>query len=111
MITMLDDRLYLQGLNGVPAGERVYSSIGPSINASFDKKFWKERVRYRSTLYLFTDIVTPPTARWDNWLDLNLSKYLSVKLYGVIYYLESASPRAQYQYSATLGLTYKFRNK
>ena len=111
MITMLDDRLYLQGLNGVPAGERVYSSIGPSVNASFDKKFWKERVRYRSTLYLFTDIVTPPTARWDNWLDLNLSKYLSVKLYGVIYYLESASPRAQYQYSATLGLTYKFRNK
>ena len=111
MITMLDDRLYQQGLNGVPAGERVYSSIGPSINASFDKKFWKERVRYRSTLYLFTDIVTPPTARWDNWLDLNLSKYLSVKLYGVIYYLESASPRAQYQYSATLGLTYKFRNK
>ena len=111
MITMLDDRLYQQGLNGVPAGERVYSSIGPSINASFDKKFWKERVRYRSTLYIFTDIVTPPTARWDNWLDLNLSKYLSVKLYGVIYYLESASPRAQYQYSATLGLTYKFRNK
>ncbi|MBR5830686.1 MAG: DUF3078 domain-containing protein [Tidjanibacter sp.] len=111
MITMLDDRLYQQGLNGVPAGERVYSSIGPSINASFDKKFWKERVRYRSTLYLFTDIVTPPTARWDNWLDVNLSKYLSVKLYGVIYYLESASPRAQYQYSATLGLTYKFRNK
>lgn len=111
MITMLDSRLYLQGLNGVPAGDRVYSSIGPSINASFDKKFWKERMRYRSTLYAFTDLSSPPTVRWDNWLDLSLSKYLSVKLYGVIYYLESASPRAQYQYSATLGLTYKFRNK
>lgn len=111
MITMLDDRLYEQGLNGVPAGDRVYSSIGPSINASFDKKFWGEKMRYRSTFYAFTNITSPPTVRWDNWLDFNLSKYLSVKLYGVIYYLESASPKAQYQYSATLGLTYKFRNK
>lgn len=111
MITMLDDRLYEQGLNGVPAGDRVYSSIGPSINASFDKTFWGERVRYRSTLYAFTNLTSLPTVRWDNWLDFNLSKYLSVKLYGVIYYLESASPKAQYQYSATLGLSYKFRNK
>ncbi|MBQ8272515.1 MAG: DUF3078 domain-containing protein [Tidjanibacter sp.] len=111
MITMLDDRLYEQGLNGVPAGKRVFSSIGPSINASFDKKFWGERARYRSTLYAFTNLTSPPTVRWDNWFDLSLSKYLSIKLYGVIYYLESASPRAQYQYSATLGLTYKFRNK
>ncbi len=111
MITMLDDRLYEQGLNGVPAGKRVFSSIGPSINVSFDKKFWGERMRYRSTLYAFTNLVSPPTVRWDNWFDLSLSKYLSIKLYGVIYYLESASPRAQYQYSATLGLTYKFRNK
>lgn len=111
MITMLDDRLYEQGLNGVPAGNRVYSSLGPSINASFDKKFWGERVRYRSTLYAFTNLTSPPTCRWDNWIDLNLSKYLSIKLYGVVYYLQSASPRAQYQYSATLGLTYKFRNK
>lgn len=111
MITMLDDRLYEQGLNGVPAGKRVFSSIGPSINVSFDKKFWGERMRYRSTLYAFTNLASPPTVRWDNWFDLSLSKYLSIKLYGVIYYLESASPRAQYQYSATLGLTYKFRNK
>lgn len=111
VITMVDDRLYMQGLNGVPAGKRLYSSIGPSINASFDKTFFGERMRYRSTLYSFTNFSSPPTVRWDNWLDLNLSKYLSIKLYGVIYYLESASPKAQYQYSATLGLTYKFRNK
>ena len=101
----------MQGLNGVPAGDRVYSSIGPSLNASFDKKFWGERMRYRSTLYAFTNLTSPPTVRWDNWLDFNLSKYLSIKLYGVVYYLESASPKAQYQYSATLGLSYKFRNK
>ena len=111
MITMLDDRLYLQGLNGVPAGDRVYSSIGPSLNASFDKKFFGNRLRYRSTLYAFTNLTSPPTARWDNWVDVNLSKYLSVKLYGVVYYLQSASPKAQYQYSATLGLSYKFSNK
>lgn len=111
MVTMLDDRLYMQGLNGVTAGERVYSAIGPSINASFDKHFFKNIVRYRSTLYAFTNLTSPPTCRWDNWIDFNLSKYLSVKLYGVVYYLQSASPKAQYQYSATLGLSYKFRNK
>ena len=111
MITMLDERLYEQGLNGVPAGDRVYSSIGPSINASFDKRFWGEKMRYRSTLYAFTNFASPPTCRWDNWLDVTLSKYLSIKLYGVVYYLHSASPKAQYQYSATLGLSYKFRNK
>ena len=111
MITMLDDRLFQQGLNGVPAGDKVYSSIGPSINASFDKAFFKDHVRYRSTLYGFTNLASPPTVRWDNWVDINLSKYLSVQLYGVIYYLHSASPKAQYQYSATLGLSYKFRNK
>lgn len=111
MITMLDERLYMQGLNGVSAGEKVYSAIGPSINASFDKHFFKNIVRYRSTLYAFTNLTSAPTCRWDNWIDFNLSKYLSVKLYGVVYYLRSASPKAQYQYSATLGLSYKFRNK
>ncbi|MBP3440519.1 MAG: DUF3078 domain-containing protein [Tidjanibacter sp.] len=111
MITMLDDRLYEQGLNGVPAGTKVFSSIGPSLNISFDKKFWKERIRYRSTLYTFTNFASPPTCRWDNWLNYDISKYLSMELYGVVYYLKSASPKAQYQYSATLGLSYKFRNK
>ncbi|MBO5805916.1 MAG: DUF3078 domain-containing protein [Tidjanibacter sp.] len=111
MISMLDERLYMQGLNGVPAGEKVFSAIGPSLNASFDKKFWADKMRYRSTLYIFSDLTSPPTCRWDNWFDVNLSKYLSIKLYGVIYYLQSASPRAQYQYSATVGLSYKFRNK
>lgn len=111
MITMIDDRLYEQGLNGVPAGDKVFSSIGPSLNISFDKKFWKDKIRYRSTLYTFTNFTSPPTCRWDNWLNYDISKYLSMELYGVIYYLKSASPKAQYQYSATLGLSYKFRNK
>ena len=111
MVSMLDERLYEQGLNGVPAGEKIYSMIGPSVNISYDKYFFKKKVRYRSTLYGFTNIVTPPTGRWDNTVDVNLSKYLSIQLYGVIYYLHSASPKPQYQYSATVGLSYKFKNK
>lgn len=111
MITMVDGRLYEQGLNGVPAGQRVYSKIGPSINASLDKKLWKEKLRYRSTLYAFTDLASPPTVRWDNTIDIAISKWLSINLYGVIYYLHEASPRAQYQYSGTIGLSYKFKNK
>lgn len=111
MISMLDERLYEQGLNGVPAGDKIYSMIGPSVNISYDKHFFKKKLRYRSTLYGFTNLTTPPTARWDNTVDLNLSKYMSIQLYGVIYYLHSASPKPQYQYSATIGLSYKFRNK
>lgn len=111
MITMLDDRLYEQGLNGVPAGTKVFSSIGPSINVSFDKRFLEDKMRYRSTLYAFTNFASPPTCRWDNWYSYNFSKYLSLELYGVVYYLKSASPKAQFQYSATLGVSYKFRNK
>lgn len=115
MITMLDERLYEQGLNGVPAGKKMYSGVGPSINASFDRTFFpKKWMRYRSTLYAFysfASISEPPTCRWDNWLDFHLSKYLSVNLYGVAYYLKSASPKAQYQYSATIGLSYRFKNK
>lgn len=111
IVSMIDERLIDQGLNGVTAGERFFIGVGPSINATFDKRFFGDRVRYRATLYGFTNLTSPPTARWDNWLDFNISKYLSVKLYGVIYYLHSASPKAQYQYSATLGLSYKFRNK
>ena len=111
MVSMLDERLYEQGLNGVPAGEKVYSMIGPSVNISYDKYFFKKMVRYRSTLYGFTNIMTPPTGRWDNTVDVNLSKYLSIQLYGVIYYLHTASTKPQYQYSATVGLSYKFKNK
>lgn len=111
MITMLDNRLYEQGLNGVPAGTKVFSSIGPSLNASYDQRFLSDKLRYRSTLYLFTSFAAPPTCRWDNWVSYNFSKYLSLELYGVVYYLKSASPRAQYQYSASLGVSYKFRNK
>ena len=73
--------------------------------------FFKKKLRYRSTLYGFTNLASPPTVRWDNTVDVNLSKYMSIQLYGVIYYLHSASPKPQYQYSATVGLSYKFKNK
>lgn len=111
MVSMLDERLYEQGLNGVPAGDKVYSMIGPSINISYDKHFFKKLLRYRATLYGFTNLASPPTVRWDNTVDVNLSKYISIQLYGVVYYLHSASPKPQYQYSATVGLSYKFKNK
>ena len=69
MITMLDERLYEQGLNGVPAGKKFYSGVGPSINASFDRTFFEKRwLRYRATLYGFyalNDLKEPPTVRWD----------------------------------------------
>lgn len=114
MVSMLDERLYEQGLNGVPAGDKIYSMIGPSVNISFDKHFFNKVLRYRSTLYGFyglNDLATPPTVRWDNTVDVNLSKYMSIQLYGVFYYLKTASPKPQYQYSATVGLSYKFKNK
>lgn len=115
MITMLDGRLYQQGLNGVPAGKKFYSGVGPSVNMSFDRLFFKNKwLRYRSTFYGFyalSDLKEPPTCRWNNWVDVAVSKHLSINLYGELYYLHSASPKAQYQYSATVGLSYRFKNK
>jgi hypothetical protein len=82
---------------------------------SFDRSFFKNKwLRYRSTFYGFyalSDLKEPPTCRWNNWVDVAVSKYLSINLYGELYYLHSASPKAQYQYSATVGLSYRFKNK
>jgi len=111
MITMLDNRLYKLGLNGVPAGDKVLNQIGPSINISYDDTFFKKLLRYRSTFYTFSNLTSMPTVRWDNTLDMSVGKAVSVTLYGVLYYLKSASPKPQYQYSATIGLSYKFKNK
>lgn len=114
MITMLDQRLVDQGLYGVPAGERVLNKIGPSVNGSFDNYFFKKKLRYRSSLYLFTSYEKPieaPTCRWENTVDLTVSKYISVTLYGLVYYLKTASRKPQYQYSGTIGLSYQFKNK
>ena len=97
---------------GVEEGKTIPNQIGSSVNINFDKTFGeKKNIRYRATFYTFYDYRTPPTVRWDNTLDYDLTKYLSLQLYGVAYYHKPSSNKMQYQYSATIGLAYKFKNK
>lgn len=97
---------------GVKEGEKILNQIGSSVNINYDKTFGeKKNMRYRATFYAFYDYSTTPTVRWDNTFDYELNKYLSLQLYGVAYYHKPASPKMQYQYSATIGLAYKFKNK
>ena len=97
---------------GVEEGKTILNQIGSSVNINFDKTFGeKKNIRYRATFYTFYDYRTPPTVRWDNTLDYDLTKYLSLQLYGVAYYHKPSSNKMQYQYSATIGLAYKFKNK
>ncbi len=112
MTMVVDPEVWANKNYGVAEGKKVLNQIGSSININVDKTFGeKKNIRYRSTLYTFTDFRSAPTVRWDNTVDYDLTKYLSLQLYGVAYYLKPSSPKLQFQYSATIGLAYKFKNK
>lgn len=112
-MTMLVDPAVWENKNyGVEEGKKVLNQIGSSVNINYDKTFGeKKNMRYRTTFYTFTDYRSTPTFRWDNTFDYDLTKYLSLQVYGVAYYHKPASTKMQYQYSATIGLAYKFKNK
>lgn len=113
-VTVFDDQLSAEGKYGVSAGERVLGQLGYSTDIFFDKTFGKKKVlRYRSNLYAFMPYteIDNPTLRWENTLEIRITKYLATKLYGQLYYRKADSTALQYQYSFTIGLKYIFRNK
>ncbi len=110
--TMIDPVLSPQGLNGVPKGQKAYMKLGPSVNVNLDKSFGKNKTyRYRSTLYLFSNLTSAPLVQWNNTLDIRLTKYISTTATFQLYYDRPSSPKLQYNYSIMLGLAYKFKNK
>ncbi len=112
LITMLNYKLTEQKNYGVDPGKKVESQIGPSVNISFDREFGRKKwLRYRSNFYTFTNLTTFPTVRWENTVDIKVTKFLTTTLYGLVYYLKTASTRLQYQYSFTVGIAYNFNNQ
>lgn len=116
IVLVLNDSLSMNGTGGVTPGEKTKGQLGPSINISFDKKFGKnEFLRYRSNLYTFTNFNSDPTVRWENTLDFSPVDFITMTFYLLAYYDKAAvTPRpesVQYQYSLSLGLSYKFSNK
>lgn len=115
IVFMLDSELSAQGLNGVEAGKKAKTEVGPSVRVFFDKKFVRETFRYRSEFYTFTNIENAPTARWENTLEIKATKALSTTVYALFFYDKSAetprSSKMQYNYSFSVGLSYTFKNK
>ncbi len=114
-VFVLDDRLLDKGMNGVPKGQHSKWQVGPSVRVKFDKEFFKQIFRFRSDLYSFTNIRTPPTMRWESTLDIRATKFLTTTVYALVYYdkyADTPKPQAmQYNYSFSIGLAYTFKNK
>ncbi|MBR6831372.1 MAG: DUF3078 domain-containing protein [Tidjanibacter sp.] len=111
MIFVKDDRIDPKAY-GVEEGKTTLNQAGPSINVKFEDKYGqKDNIQYRSTFYSFSNLSIAPTVRWENTVEVNLTKFLKTTFYWVLYYQKSASTALQHQYSATIGLSYNFKNK
>ena len=114
IVTVINPTLSAAGEYGVNKGEKVVAKLGYSANVFFDKSFFKKQwLRYRTELYVFVPYIEfdNPTIRWENTLEIKISRYISTKLYGQLYYRKEDSTALQYQYAFLIGLKYTFRNK
>lgn len=112
IIFVMDEQLRAKGINGVPKGNKTKGQLGPSVRVFYDKTFGKNVFRYRSDLYSFTNIKTPPIVRWENSLEIKATKVFSTKIYGQLYYDKySGIDKPQYNYSLSVGLSYLIKNK
>ena len=114
IVTVFDRYLAASGSYGVKPGEKVSGKLGYSGNVFFDKTFMKGGwLRYRSELYAFVPYTEfdNPTVRWENTLEIRITKFLSTRLYGQLYYRREDSASLQYQYSFLIGLKYVIKNK
>lgn len=115
MTIVRDDELSAQGIHGVKRGEHTKSQLGPSIRANLDWKFAKNRLRYRSNIYSFSNMKNKPTARWENTLDIAAMKFVTLTGYALFYYDNTANTPTnsdiQVNSTFTIGLSYRFANK
>ena len=115
IVVVSSDTLSNQGYHGVEKGKHTKTSLGSSLSLNFDRKFAKNKLRFRSELYSFTNWDEIYTARWKNTLDLDITKFLSTSLYLEMYYDDLAETPQKtlvaYYTSLTIALSYKFTNK
>lgn len=113
--TIIDRDVSQLDMYGVPVGRRIDGKVGPSFDIFFEKAFGANKwLMCRSNLYAFTSYKAPietPVVRWENTIDLRVTRFLTTSLYAQVYYLKEASTKLQYQYSFTVGLSYTFKNK
>lgn len=114
IVTVVDGDLSRQGAYGVTPGDKVLGQIGFSSELFFDKAFGRTKwLNYRTSIYGFVpyDDFSDPTFRWENTVELRITRLISTKLYGQMYYRRGDSPHMQFQYSMMIGLKYTFKNK
>lgn len=115
MTYVLNNELSRRGAFGVEPGRHQISTLGSSVRADYDKEFAKKILRYRGSLYMFTNYSSNTYARWDNTLEIKATRYLAATLNATtVYdqYAETPEPqKLQFNYSIGIGLSYKFKNK
>jgi len=70
-------------------------------------------LRYRSSLFTFSNLRRNNTARWENTFDIRASRFITTSFYWLFYFDELAKTEKPLQltYAITVGLTYTFKNK
>ena len=98
---------------------------GSSVQVDFDRYFDKKKiVRYRTTVFAFYGWMTNlnekrdpdyvelmPTVRWDNTVDVQATKFLTMQFTYQMFYDKVQIDKLQMKYYVSVGLSYKFKNK
>jgi hypothetical protein len=119
MYFVLNDSLSRKGIGKVDVGKHFKPMVGPSLRVDFQKKFAKDFIEYRTQFYTFYNFTLSPMARWENWLDFYITKWMKTSFY---WYLisdrhETKLPKLaegnylQMNYSLGLAFTFNYKNK
>ena len=116
---VLNDSLSRKGIGKVDPGKHVKPMVGPSLSIDFKKKFAKDFIEYRTQFFTFYNFTLSPMARWENWLDFYITRWMKTSFYWYLIYdrQESRLPRLsegkylQMNYSIGLAFTFNYKNK
>lgn len=114
LVTVLDPDINSVDKYGVAANERMLFKLGPSVEVFSDYTVGKKKsYRFRTSFYTFASYkdILNPIVRLENTMDITITKLISMRMYGQLYYFKEASSKLQYQYSFLIGLRYTFKNK
>ena len=119
MYFVLNDSLSRRGIGKVDPGKHFKPMVGPSLSVDFQKKFAKGFIEYRTQFFTFYNFTLSPVARWENWLDFYITRWMKTSFYWYLIYdrQESKLPRLsegkylQMNYSLGLAFTFNYRNK
>lgn len=119
MYFVLNDSLSNKGIGKVDAGKHFKPMVGPSLSVEFGKKFANDFIEYRTKFFTFYNFTLSPMARWENWLDFYITKWMKTSFYWYMIYdkEEAKLPKRnegkylQMNYSIGLAFTFNYKNK